>query len=127
MYLTDQGSMSRLAHEIGGLIVDAPRFGAGALGSLQSATERYLVGLFDDAAHCAERAQSTAVRAADLRLARQLRGEAQIDAACLSKQGRQEQGCEGGEGGGAEEQPRRAALGKRASRGHSGKRVRSKV
>jgi histone H4 len=68
----------RLARQIATAFSAAPLFREGALESLQSAAENYLVGLFQDANICAIHAKRVGIVPADLQLARRIRGEAQL-------------------------------------------------
>ena len=65
----------RLVREIAGVFKNDVRFQSTAILALQEATEAYMVGLFEDANHCALHAKRVTIQPKDLQLARRIRGE----------------------------------------------------
>ncbi|KOB70410.1 histone H3 [Operophtera brumata] len=73
--LVPQLAFQRVVREIVAEVKPGFRFQPAALGTLQKASEAFLVGLFQDINLCAIHAKRTTIMIKDMRLARRIRGE----------------------------------------------------
>jgi histone H3 len=69
----------RLVREIAAQFRDDLKFQSSAIGALQEASEAYLVSLFEDAHRAAIHGKRVTIMQKDIRLARKLRGERDIE------------------------------------------------